>query len=107
MLVHEPLESVHEQRSQDHEHAMAVLHFQEREAVRCGSLSGPSGFAGLKVRAWVCADCGTAQDRDVNAALNTLMLGARSALGTEIARSEDRTGGVRYSFVGRSSSHTE
>jgi transposase len=41
----------------------------------CGSLSGPTGYAGLSVRQWTCADCGSAHDRDVNAAMNTLMAG--------------------------------
>jgi putative transposase len=41
----------------------------------CGSLSGPTGYAGLSVRQWVCADCGSAHDRDVNAAMNTLIAG--------------------------------
>jgi putative transposase len=41
----------------------------------CGSLSGPTGYAGLSVRQWVCAVCGTAHDRDVNAAINTLHAG--------------------------------
>ena len=59
--------------------------FSTKTCSACGCLSGPSGFSGLAVREWTCSECGTAQDRDVNAALNTLMLGARSALGTEIA----------------------
>ena len=42
----------------------------------CGSLSGPTGYAGLQVRQWTCADCGSAHDRDVNAAINTLHAGA-------------------------------
>lgn len=42
---------------------------------------------------------GTAQDRDVNAALNTLMLGARSALGTEIVPRERRTALTRMDRV--------
>lgn len=50
-----------------------------RTCSACGRLSGPSGFAGLSVREWVCSECGTRQDRDVNAALNTL-LAARSAV---------------------------
>jgi putative transposase len=41
----------------------------------CGALSGPSGRAGLSVRQWVCAECGTPHDRDVNAAINTLLAG--------------------------------
>jgi transposase len=41
----------------------------------CGSLSGPTGYAGLSVRQWTCADCGSAHDRDVNAAINTLYAG--------------------------------
>ena len=41
----------------------------------CGSLSGPTGYAGLSVRQWTCADCGSAHDRDVNAAINTLIAG--------------------------------
>jgi transposase len=38
----------------------------------CGSLTGPQGRAGLKVRQWECIECGTQHDRDVNAAINTL-----------------------------------
>src|SRR5207249_3316440 len=41
----------------------------------CGSLSGPTGYAGLSVRQWTCAACGAAHDRDVNAAINTLHAG--------------------------------
>jgi transposase len=41
----------------------------------CGSLSGPTGYTGLQVRQWTCADCGSAHDRDVNAAMNTLIAG--------------------------------
>lgn len=42
----------------------------------CGALSGPTGWAGLKVRQWTCAQCGAEHDRDVNAAINTLIAGA-------------------------------
>ena len=73
--------------------------FSTKTCSACGCLSGPSGFSGLAVRAWTCAECGTAQDRDVNAALNTLMLGARSALGTEIALNARRTARTRMDRV--------
>jgi putative transposase len=45
----------------------------------CGALSGPTGLAGLKVRQWTCG-CGATHDRDVNAAINTLLAGAGAAL---------------------------
>lgn len=41
----------------------------------CQALSGPTGWAGLKVRVWSCSACGAHHDRDVNAAVNTLRLG--------------------------------
>jgi transposase len=41
----------------------------------CGSLSGPKGYFGLQVRDWTCSECGAMHDRDVNAAINTLILG--------------------------------
>ena len=42
----------------------------------CGSRSSsPKGRAGLGIREWTCLQCGTLQDRDVNAAKNILALG--------------------------------
>jgi putative transposase len=38
----------------------------------CGSLTGPQGVNGLRVRRWTCAICGESHDRDVNAARNIL-----------------------------------
>jgi len=47
-----------------------------RTCSKCAALTGPVGWVGLKVRFWVCSGCGTEHDRDVNAALNTLLVGA-------------------------------
>jgi putative transposase len=34
----------------------------------------------LAVRQWTCAECGSSHDRDINAAVNTLIAGAGSVL---------------------------
>lgn len=39
----------------------------------CGALTGPTGLNGLSVRRWVCSACGAVLDRDINAAINTLV----------------------------------
>ena len=54
--------------------------FSTKTCAACGSLSGPTGYAGLSVRQWQCADCGSAHDRDVNAAINTLHAGVGMTL---------------------------
>jgi IS605 OrfB family transposase len=43
----------------------------------CGTIpvSSPKGIGALGIRHWVCSDCGTSHDRDVNAALNILRVG--------------------------------
>jgi putative transposase len=43
-----------------------------RTCSSCGSLSGPHGVNGLRVRRWTCVDCGESHDRDINAARNIL-----------------------------------
>jgi len=41
----------------------------------CLSLTGPTGLTGLQVRQWECSCCGAHHDRDINAAINTLIVG--------------------------------
>ena len=50
-----------------------------RTCSHCGALTGPQGWAGLSVRHWGCG-CGAEHDRDVNAAVNTLLAGVGTTL---------------------------
>jgi transposase len=53
-----------------------------RTCSTCGASTGPQGRAGLSVRQWRCSACGAHHDRDVNAAVNTLI----AAVGTTVER---------------------
>lgn len=53
-----------------------------RTCSACGALTGQQGRAGLSVRRWECSACGTPHDRDVNAAINTLI----AAFGTTVEK---------------------
>jgi len=50
----------------------------------CGARSGPKGIAGLRIREWVCSECGSVHDRDQNGALNILLGAERRPLAEEI-----------------------
>lgn len=52
----------------------------------CGTRSGPKGIAGLRMRRWVCSECGIEHCRDQNAALNILVGAERRPLVAEIPR---------------------
>ena len=45
----------------------------------CGKIpaSSPKGRASLRIRAWICSECGATHDRDTNAAKNILAAGLR------------------------------
>jgi IS605 OrfB family transposase len=51
-----------------------------RTCSACGVIpdSSPKGLKGLALREWVCCECGSVHDRDVNAAMNILGLGRKS-----------------------------
>lgn len=65
--------------------------YSTKTCSNCGCLSGPTGRAGLKVRQWECIECGTLHDRDINAAVNTLIAG----LGTSHESHREVTSGIR------------
>ena len=44
----------------------------------CFTLGGPKGRSGLGVRQWLCEQCGTVHDRDLNAAVNIARLGCET-----------------------------
>ena len=46
-----------------------------------GSCTGPKGIAGRGIREWVCEECRTMVDRDLNSLLNILRLGHETLAG--------------------------
>ena len=59
-----------------------------RSCSSCGSLTGPQGVNGLRVRRWMCCQCGAWHDRDVNAARNILR---RAEVPASVSGSESST----------------
>lgn len=51
----------------------------------CFKKTGPSGLSDLGVREWICGDCHTQHNRDVNAAKNILRMGRHALSATKVA----------------------
>ncbi|MFC6478865.1 zinc ribbon domain-containing protein [Pseudomonas asuensis] len=49
--------------------------YSTRTCSACGTLRGPKGVNGPRIRKWVCSECGVAHDRDISAAKNICALG--------------------------------
>jgi IS605 OrfB family transposase len=77
-------------------------HLTTQTCSECGCLppSRPRGIAGLRIRDWICDDCGAVHDRDVNAARNILRIGLDAL--AEGAGAED--GGLEAAAFRRRSS---
>lgn len=60
-----------------------------RTCSACGTIptSSPKGMGGLGIRSWVCSECDTLHDRDVNAAKNILRIGQST-----LARADESRG---------------
>ena len=46
--------------------------FSSRVCSSCACETGPKGVADLGIRSWICCECGTSHDRDINSAINIL-----------------------------------
>ena len=73
--------------------------YTSRSCSSCGSLSGPRGVNGLRIRRWICRDCGESHDRDVNAAKNILR---RAELSASVSGNEQSSLQVPPSRASRS-----
>jgi IS605 OrfB family transposase len=51
---------------------------------QCGALSGPKGIAGLRIRLWVCSECGAHHSRDVNSARTIREVGCSGVTGRPV-----------------------
>ena len=75
-------------RSQLHykaiKHGAEYLEIDERLTTQvcsaCGARGGPKGREDLVVRDWICGGCGASHDRDINSAINILVLGRNVGL---------------------------
>ena len=65
--------------------------FSTQTCSYCGTRSGPKGLAGLGIREWICCNCGSIHDRDINAAKNILAVG-HDRLGAGIPFLKEREG---------------
>src|SRR5262245_38348382 len=73
----------HQLRYQAGRHGARYVETDERNTSAtcsaCGCVEGPKGIAGLRMRSWVCCNCGVGHDRDLNAAVNILRRAGTSA----------------------------
>ena len=55
--------------------------FSTQTCSKCKQRTGPKGSVELRVREWICSNCGSIHDRDINAAKNILRMGLHTPVG--------------------------